>query len=81
MRFQEEYWVPHFKEHGYYCPACWTFWGATFAEVRKNRKKHDQQKYDDAVALWHLLPELREAAKEGEGQRNESPPRTPGVRP
>ena len=65
MRVENGKYAPLMKHYGYYYPACWTFWGATFAEVRKNRKKHDQQKYDEALAMWHLLPELRDAAKEG----------------
>jgi len=59
MKFENGKSAPLFKHYGYYGPAYWTFWEATFAEVRKNRKNHGQQKYDEAVAMWHLLPELR----------------------
>jgi len=60
MRIENGFYVPHLEHYGYYCPDCWTYWGATFAEVRKNRKQYDQKKYDDAISTWHLLPELRE---------------------
>jgi len=53
MRFENGIYVPNLEHFGYYCPDCWTFWGATFAEVQKNRKQHNQKKYDDAISTWH----------------------------
>lgn len=59
--------VPHMRHFGYYCPNCWTYWGTTLAEVRRNRRQRQRLKYDDAVASWHLLPELRD----GEAQASQ----------
>ncbi len=40
---------PLLKQHGYYCPACWTFWGATFAEVRKKVPRIAKKKITSAA--------------------------------